>query len=345
MVQMGLHWVQQAIKNHEVGAKANNKFARTYSGVIRAITTGENQPITWYFLDSSSGHQFFGFDSVSGLGTVIRVHYPRVKNVSGYIITPDESLARAGVIVGASVTDTMARCQAYITASVAGRLTGNGSTWSNIGLSLSGLIYTPSTGLTTLTPTLPAGTIYAGSPEIEGTIIQSVGDSLRFVRRVYSSLGGQLIGFYLVDSLNRIDTGALSSGHRLAINIPRTKTINLQAETSISTGFPNDIYSISSNYWILAQMDVYLIASPTSSTTATIEWQTADIPTNQYATSYRITRATAAAPNTETTIFSGWGFSYTDTGLAPNTGYIYRMYATFPSVGERLITNEKIKTE
>ena len=338
-------FINQAVINHEVGARANNKFQRVYSGVIRATTTGANQPITWAFLDSSSLHQAFGFDSVKGNSNAIQIYYPKVKNVSSFLIGPDETLANAGVIVGATVGDSVANCFAYITTQSTGVLTGNGSTWSNSGIGLSGLTYSSSTGLTTFTPTTSFGTIYSGSPELEGTVIQSVGDTMRYIRRVYSSLGGQTLGFRMLDSIGRTDTGQLSAQHKLVVIIPRTKTVGIPAQTSSSNGFPNDLYTVSANYWIIASMDVYLIASATSTTTASIEWQTADIPTNQYATSYRITRATAADPLTETTIFNGFGFIYNDTGLTPNTRYIYRMYATLPTVGERLITNEKIKTD
>ena len=338
-------FVFQGTINHEVGARANNKFQRVYSGVIRATTTGANQPITWAFLDSSSLHQAFGFDSVKGNSNAIQIYYPKVKNVSSFLIGPDETLANAGVIVGSSVGDSVANCFAYITTQSTGVLTGNGSTWSNSGIGLSGLTYSSSTGLTTFTPTTSFGTIYSGSPELEGTVIQSVGDTMRYIRRVYSSLGGQTLGFRMLDSIGRTDTGQLSAQHKLVVIIPRTKTVGIPAQTSSSNGFPNDLYTASANYWIIASMDVYLIASATSSTTASIEWQTADIPTNQYATSYRITRATAANPLTETTIFNGFGFIYNDTGLTANTRYIYRMYATLPTVGERLITNEKIKTD
>jgi len=336
-------FIPQFTFNAHVDATANNKFSRVYSGVIRATTTGASQPITWAFLDSTTGHQFFGFDSVNGSGNAIRVYYPKVKNVSGFVVTPDETLAQMGVIVGSSVGDSVANIYGYLTTQNTGSLTGNGTTWSNSGLSYTGLTYTSSTGRTVFTPTTSAGTIYTSSPELEGMIIQSIGDSMRYIQRVYSALGGQTVGFRMLDSIGRVDTGALTSGHKLAIIVPRTKTVGIPAQTSNSNGFPNDIYVSTANYWILAQMDVYMIASATSSTTATIEWQTADVPTNIYATNYRITRAPLSSPNTETTLFNGWGFSCLDSGLTANTWYIYRMYATISGT-ERLITNEKIKT-
>jgi hypothetical protein len=339
-------WRPQFTLNAHVDATANNKFARTYSGVIRAtVPAGASQPITWTILDSASVHQPFGLDSVKGLGNAIQIFYAKVKNVSSLIIAPDETLASAGVFVGATVGDSVSNAFAYISTQNTGSLTGNGSTWSNSGISLTGLSYTPSTGLTTFTPTTSFGTIYSGSPELEGMIIQSVGDTMRYIRRVYSGLGANTVGFRMLDSIGRTDTGQLSASHKLAVIVPRTRTASIPAQTSTSQGFPGDLYTAAANYWIIAQMDVYMIASATSSTTATIEWQTADIPTNQYATNYRITRATAAAPGVETTIFNGFGFSYLDTGLTANTRYIYRMYATLPTVGERLITNEKIKTD
>jgi hypothetical protein len=339
-------WRPQFTLNAHVDATANNKFARTYSGVIRAsVPVGASQPITWTILDSASVHQPFGLDSVKGSGNAIQIFYAKVKNVSSLIIAPDETLASAGVFVGATVGDSVSNAFAYYSTQNTGSLTGNGSTWSNSGISLTGLSYTPSTGLTTFTPTTTFGTIYSSSPELEGMIIQSLGDTMRYIRRVYSGLGANTVGFRMLDSIGRTDTGQLSASHKLAVIVPRTRTVGIPAQTSSSNGFPGDLYTAAANYWIIAQMDVYMIASATSSTTATIEWQTADIPTNQYATNYRITRATAAAPGVETTIFNGFGFSYLDTGLTANTRYIYRMYATLPTVGERLITNVKIKTD
>lgn len=323
----------------------NKKFFRHMAGVIRATASGNNQPITWAFLDTTTSHTHLAFDSVKGQGNEIKLFYPKVKNVNALVVTPDETLAGAGVICGSSVGDSVSSVLAYTTTLNCGQLTGNTSSWTNGSVSLSGLSYSTSTGLTIFSPTTGGtGTIYASSPEVLGAQITYVGSGNKRVRRAYSGLSGQTIGFYLVDSANVIITGNLASTDIVAISIPRTRVVPLPAQTTSPNGFPSDIYTSTANFWIIASMEVFMIGYPLPGTgRVKLEWQTAKTGSSNYATSYRITRAAMATPNTETDIFSGFGFEVVDSGLTANTGYIYRMYATILGT-ERLITNEKVYT-
>ena len=326
---------------------SNNKFVRIKSGVIRpTATVTPNSPITWAFIDSagSSAHRNYGFDSVNGNGDVIQIYYPYTKFVSSLVITPDEYLASAGVIVGSSVSQNLAQVYAYRVGANAGKLTGNTTSWTALHLTTSVLSYNTGTGLTVFTPTTASGTILGASVEVEGCQISYVGSNNYHIRRQYSGLGSGIIGFYLVDNAtNAIVTGNLTSSDIVTIDIPRPKMIAIPAQTVASSGYPADLYTSGSNYWIVGVFELWFIAYPQTTTSNKMEWQAFKIGSN-YATTYRITRATIAAPNTETNVFSGYGFSCIDASATSGTQYIYRMYATVTGT-ESLVTNEHCITQ
>lgn len=323
---------------------SNNIFLKELVGVFKPTASAvANSAITWAFLDTTSNgvHQYVGFDSVAGVGNLIRLYYPPVKFVVSMVVTPDETLANAGVICGPSVGTANADVSAYRLTMNAGKLTGNGSTtWTASGVQLSVNSYSSGNGLTSITPTMIGGTILGASNEIEGTQISYVGTNNYHIQRKYSGLGG-LIGFYLVENLtNNIVTGNLSTTDVVSILFARPITAAIPAQTVNSVLYPSDIYGAAANYWVKATFELWFRAYPTS-TTGSIQtmWQSYKIGSN-YATNYRITRAPLSSPGTETTIFNGYGFSYTDTGATSGTQYIYRMYATVSAV-EALVTNEK----
>jgi len=325
---------------------SNDPFVKLHAGVIKGTATASpNTPIVWAFLDTTSNgvHDRIGFDSVNGNGNIIQVFYPPVEHVVSFVVTPDESLATTGVQVGASVgVAGLASISAFRLTMNAGKLTGNTTAWTASGLSLSVNSYSTSTGLTSLTPAGNAGNFLGASNEIEGTQISYVGDQHYRIRRKYSGLGG-LIGFYLVDSTNKIVTGNLQSTDVVAVMFGRPVTTPIPAQTVNSVLYPSDIYTSGSNYWITAVFKLWFRAYPENSTTNKMIWRNYKIGSN-YASNYRITRATLAAPGTETNIFNGYGFSCTDTGATSGVQYIYRMYATVSGV-EAIVTNEKCITK
>lgn len=323
---------------------SNHIFFKDLAGVLDPTAPAvAASAITWAFLDSATlGHTFYGFDSAAGIGSQIYVYYPPVKNVISFVITPDETLASAAVQVGASVGMANAIVSPFLLFGNAGKLVGNTTTWTATGLTSTVLTYNTTTGITNFTPTMTLGTIYAGTREIEGTQITYVGTNNYHVRRVYSGLSGQ-IGFYLIENLtNNIVTGNLSSTDVVVISIPRSTSVAIPAQTVSSNLFPSDIYTSSANYWLRASFELWFRAYPHKTTTNETIWQQYRVGAN-IATNYRITRATMASPAVETTLFNGFGFSYTDNTAATGVRYIYRMYATVSGV-ENLITNEKCQT-
>ena len=325
---------------------SNDPFVKLYAGVIKGTAPASpNTPIVWAFLDTTSNgvHDRIGFDSVNGNGNIIQVFYPPVEHVVSFVVTPDESLATTGVQVGASVgVAGMASISAFRLTMNAGKLTGNTTAWTASGLSLSVNSYSTSTGLTSLTPAGNAGNFLGASNEIEGTQISYVGDQHYRIRRKYSGLGG-LIGFYLVDSTNKIVTGNLQSTDVVTVMFGRPVTTPIPAQTVNSVLYPSDIYTPGSNYWITAVFKLWFRAYPENSTTNKMIWRNYKIGSN-YATSYRITRAALSTPGTETTIYTGSAFACTDASATSGVQYIYRMYATVLGV-ESLVTNEKCITQ
>ncbi len=315
----------------------NNKFARIFAGVIRPNCPGANQPITWSFIDTTTYHNWINFDSVKGAGSQIQVYFQRAKNIVSFVAVPDESLALAGVQLGASVGDSVATISPYTLRQPCGDFVGSDTGWVTTGIATSFRDYDPSTGITRFTPTLPGSrTIYNVSPETYGTQITYVGPRNYRVRRIYSGLtSSQLIAFYLVDSVNNIVTGSLATTDRVVITVPRMGTEAIPSQTSTSTGYPCDIYGGSSNIWLMAVMEMPIIGYPLDSSSVKLEWQVARQGGGNFATSYRITRATESTPNTETNIYTGSALTFTDTGLSKGTRYLYRMYATILGVESR----------
>jgi len=117
----------------------------------------------------------------------------------------------------------------------------------------------------------------------------------------------------------------------------------IPSQTSTSTGYPCDIYGGSSNIWLMAVMEMPIIGYPLDSSSVKLEWQVARQGGGNFATSYRITRATESSPNTETNIYTGSALTFTDTGLSKGTRYLYRMYATILGVESR-VGHEHVKT-
>lgn len=323
----------------------NNKFARIFAGVIRPNCPGANQPITWSFIDTTAYHNWINFDSVNSNGSQIQVYFQRAKNIVSFVAVPDESLALAGVQLGASVGDSVAIISPYTLRQPCGDFVGSDTGWVTTGIATSFRDYDPSTGITRFTPTLPGSrTIYNISPETYGTQITYVGPRNYRVRRIYWGLtSSQLIAFYLVDSVNNIVTGSLATTDRVVITVPRMGTEAIPSQTSASTGYPCDIYGGSSNIWLMAVMEMPIIGYPLDSSSVKLEWQVARKGSGNFATSYRITRATESSPNTETNIYTGSALTFTDTGLSKGTRYLYRMYATILGVESR-VGDEQVKT-
>lgn len=319
-----------------------NKFIKLAAGVIRPASGAPSQPIVWSFIDDAQHTKIF-FESVSGSGSTILVGYPPIKKVITFLAIPDETLTASTVQIGASVGTTAAVLYAYRLTMNAGRLTGNGSTaWVNSGLTLSVLNYNSTTGLTSFTPTISGGTVLGASNEIEGAQISYVGTNNYRIRRQYSGLAG-IAGFYLVDiATNAIVTGNLSTTDYVSIMIARPTVTPIPAETVAGNGYPADIYNSNSNYWLLAAFETYIYSEPVSTNSIKLDWQIFNIG-GTFSSNYRITRALNSNPGSETTIYNGAAFTFTDTGLTTGTAYYYRLYVTISAV-ESLLTYEIVST-
>ena len=144
------------------------------------------------------------------------------------------------------------------------------------------------------------------------------------------------------NATNAIITGNLSTTDYIAIMFARPTIAAIPAETVAGNGYPSEIYNGNSNYWLHAEFETYMYSEPQSATSIKLEWQEFNIGAT-FATNYRITRALNSSPGSETTIYSGPGFTYTDTGLTTDTLYYYRMYITISAV-ESLLTHDIVPT-
>ncbi|HFU6610028.1 TPA: BppU family phage baseplate upper protein [Bacillus paranthracis] len=93
-----------------------------YAGVIRNAGDG------WGFITDTT-HQNINFKSVETNENEIIVHFNDSKKVGGFVVTPDETLAAAGVTCGASVGTNQAAIRSY--ASLDGVLSGDGTVMVN----------------------------------------------------------------------------------------------------------------------------------------------------------------------------------------------------------------------
>ena len=307
----------------------NPDFIVFATAIIRPSNTYVlNQPITWEVLDTASSHGssfYSSVEAVPGNGRV-KLNYPQVKNVLVGTASPDEAFAGAGVNCGPTVgTFNMEIAAHRITPNGGVRLTGDGSSnWVKTGATT--LLNNETAYATGTSFTVSAGSGGYGSDHI-GTNVSYVGTNNYRVRRVFSGLGSFNARFVLVNNDTNADVATVTASD-IVLFTGGFGVVPQQVNLATWNASNQAILSTFTNFWVFGMHECWIVASPLTTTSVNVRWQT-DYPS---ATNYKIYRATNSAFTGEVLIHTGTSGQFTDTGLTANTEYFYRMVAVVDGV-------------
>lgn len=208
--------------------------------------------ITWSFVNDAD-HRPEYFTSVAINGSFIEVSYPPVSKIISFVISPDETLQKYGVVAGATVGLSSANIQFSALYARSYQIVGNGTNWNS-----SPLTNTFSAGSTTLTgiPTLSSSYAY-------GTVGQYMGTNPYIVRPVLTSIGIGQWKFQLVDmTTGLVVTTPPTSDDKVLITPPMTP-VGVPISVFDGDGFAKKIYEANSapansagNFFIMALFEI-----------------------------------------------------------------------------------------
>jgi hypothetical protein len=296
--------------------------------IVRASNTYTlNGAITYEILDHTSDHNSSLFQTAVPNGQNLEITHPPMRRVLNAQITPDETftnyLTAAGPSVGlSSMIITIRR-----TGNVGVKLRGQGTNvWSFAGQTDSGNLTFSNFGASTAGNTdFYVSATNAMNFDAASVQITYVGTNNYGIRRAYSGLpGSYTVRFFLVDRATGLDvTTNPTTNDEVVIsncgNISRVLRFDIwKAENQFMAG-PSSL----ANFWISAYYEAWIVAVPISSSVIQVRWQ----PSYPSATNYKIFRDTSSTFATETLVHTGTTGSFTDSGLATNTLYYYRLKA------------------
>ena len=313
------------------GQNSNPNFQVFASAIVRPSNSFSNgTAITWELLNHATDHNSSFFTSANGNSgsNNLQIKYPRVKYVINMTVTPDETFALHNVTVGPSVGVDSAAISAFRFMPLNLRLRGAGtSTWSKQSSNVSGkfIVSTIASGLTRFN--------VAGTDSIDYTAINVsyIGARNWHAERKYSALGAYNAGFQLRDSTGAIVTANPSATDEIIIHTGYQEPVSLSLGTWQTTG--NKWMGTFTNFWIFAVFECYMVASPVTTTSIEVRWQT-----YSGASSYKIYRSTDAAFTSPTLIYSGTNTSFVDSGLTSNTKYWYKYVPVISGVDTEITT-------
>lgn len=311
-------------------SEGDNDFVVVASIIARptgSITNGV--PIVWSILDDETHtpsfyRQVFGDPSTQEL----RVRFPKVKKVLSWWMMGDEDFVKRSVQFGARVGLVDAQIVVGYKIPCAGRLNGNGTSWTITGTESANIVLNSFSG----------GTTFLNySANIQDFNAQSVvvayhGTNNYRVVRVFAGLGSSPIAFKLVDNTTNatITTAPTSSDIVLISNVGlyfRKVQMYTWATTDQNTtnswmggGF--------ANFWSGGSFEVWMKSFPISDTEMKIIWQS-----KSGVTTYKLRRSTAFTVDVNgdyvltspVEIYSGTGLEFIDTGLTSDTMYYYQL--------------------
>ena len=306
------------------------------SAIVRASNAYTlSGPITWEFLTQASSHNYSFYETAAGVGGsgALQINYPSVKNVLNVQTGDDESFASHGVICGATVGLSNMQMFAYRPGILSLRLRGQSTTtWSLNGTSTGSYsIGTIASGQTGFNVTGASVT----NIDYSSMNISYIGTNNYGIRRVYSGLGANSIGFLMVDRFTGSDvtTNPTSSDEVMISNsgvIPFQLHLATYATSNQFLAGPSTPY----NFWIWGVFECWMVAVPLTTSTVQLRWQ----PSYPSATNYKLYRDTSAAFSSPTLIHTGTSGSYLDTGLSTNTLYYYKLVAVVSGVDTDVTT-------
>lgn len=304
--------------------------ARIAGGVIRpSASLGHGNPTLLDFLGPIDGHDRYIFSPyIEGTSGGFIMFYQTMSRIINVMVNDDEALAGNGVMAGASVQLDQALVSVWAPANnFGGYLVGNGTATldqSNMGAGWT-ISYVPTSGAifmntnVTLPNYLPIAAVYQGVNNYH-------------IKRIVSGLGIYNIGFQILDGGNNPVTDTLASTDIITIT-GQSGSSYAAVRGDVNSGINETLYAGTfSNFWVGGIFSIDPAdPSPTTGFTATaISSSRIDVSwtATPGATNYVVTRGTAANARRVTSVFSGSGTSFSDTGLTTGTTYYYVIQAT-----------------
>lgn len=164
-------------------ARAGHEFV-----FLACVIRNDGPGFAWDVLPISTNHRPVNIDSVEQIGSGIRINYASLGAASTVIglVGPDETLARAGMIVGPSVTeDHMDIYFSQVAREVSDYVYYNGTTWVSQNGAFSGIALSPGGQLSLTHEAIPIKSIYSVGIEERGP---------RYIARVSTAVGSDITG-------------------------------------------------------------------------------------------------------------------------------------------------------
>lgn len=308
------------------------------AGIPRPSNSYSNgAAVTWEILDQATNHNssFFTSATVTGGSNNLTINYPTVKNVIHATTKTDETFGLNGVTaLGPSVGLSSMNISAYRTVPLSMRLRGQATTtWLKNGA------FNGSYTIGTISGAGITGFNVDGANvqnvDYLGMAISYIGTNNYTIRRIYSGLGANNIGFALVNSI---------TGQDVTTSPTSTDEVLITGSATLSHPLPLQVYSTANqfmagpssaaNFWVYGVFECWLVTVPVSTSTVQVRWQ----PTYPSATNYKIYRDTQSSFATQVLIHTGTSGSYLDTGLSTNTLYYYKLVGVISGVDTDITT-------
>ena len=304
--------------------EGDNEFVIMASCIPRISATptpvhGEDIPWVILMNDSDHGSSFYTSIEVDNATNGLKINFPTVKNVLNHTVTSDEAFQTKGLTTGAAVGLDNAIMYASRSKATNGYLlTGNNTNWTASGGSAGAYsLHSLVAGLTTLQDNaVPSDVDYR---EVQ---ISYVGENNYRIKRKWSGLSGNAVGFYLVDvATNLVVTDLPTADDRLIVSNYGSYrfSVNL-AEWVLQGSQGQNGFLGANNYWCFGMYELWMIGLNVSSTENHIKWQ---LKTG--VTTYNLYRDTDSTLATKSLIYSGTLLEFIDSGLTVDTMYYYQL--------------------
>lgn len=320
--------------NYSLPADHNPEFMVLASAIVRPSNGySYGAPITWTVLDHTDGHGSSFFTSAEGIAnTRLKINYPSVRKVFNVSITPDETFAANGTIVGPTVNfdnfeAAVVRMQSLPGISLLGNANG---VWTKSGKKTGSWDVTAYSSGSALNVVSEAFAV-----DYDGFYAVYMGTNNYRVRLRTSGLGAYNVGFVLVDNATNLDVASITSADIVKIGMQGAMSpLNIPMNQWATSDESNTFMGTFTNFWVLGLFEAWMVANRKSATAITVKWQT-NYPS---ATNYKIYRDTNADFSTQTLIHTGTSGTFEDTGLTASTLYHYKLVAVVSGVDTEVTT-------
>lgn len=343
-----------AINPARMGQIGKSKFIVLASAIVRlqrgAMIGGGTYDIDYTLLDTTSAHDYHFFTSAEAdIVGQIQVNFPLVKYVHYGIMVPDDSFASAGIFFGTGVDLDKMHSNIWLNGQETYLVKLSDVTSTPTAISNRSLLTISVDGGGKFTIADPNYNTSGGSTTMVYAVASMllklrIAGSFAYIRYENDATTGLPdLQFTIRDGSNNVITvfDSSNTGDFIQITEPITAKAVIDArywrEFQMNKVFLN-VGSIT-NIWCFGIFEVYLMCSPVSSSIILAEWQ--PFPN---ATDYQLYRSLNAAFTGEIQVYTGVGFSFSDTGLSADTPYWYRLKGTVSGVPNTIMTSFDTKT-